>query len=252
MGRDFIIGDLHGCYGQLLEKFEKANFDPEVDRVFSVGDLTDRGPESYRCLQLINEPWFHSVLGNHETMLLQFFGARNSHESWVRDFYINGGTWIEKICEEQLEQVMLLAHGKMLEIPLRLTVRHQAGDFDLVHAQFWDRRAFADEIPYDPLYEAMLTWGRSLIFQALRRAEPSTRERINELFYQGKKEIVHIEPAHDPERRLTYVGHSVVRVPILTRSHLFIDTGAYEKHLNRISSHSGELTMIDHATKKLY
>jgi len=45
-GRDFVIGDLHGCYDELKDKLLDVNFNEEVDRVFSVGDLVDRGPES--------------------------------------------------------------------------------------------------------------------------------------------------------------------------------------------------------------
>jgi len=53
LGRDFVIGDLHGCF-DLLERLMKAvDFNFDKDRLFSVGDLVDRGPYSLSCLQLI-------------------------------------------------------------------------------------------------------------------------------------------------------------------------------------------------------
>jgi len=65
-GRDFIIGDLHGCHATLKTILESSRFDPERDRLISVGDILDRGPNSIRCLELVDEPWFLMVLGNHE------------------------------------------------------------------------------------------------------------------------------------------------------------------------------------------
>jgi serine/threonine protein phosphatase 1 len=64
-GRDFVIGDLHGCLDQLQLKLALVSFAPERgDRLFAVGDLVDRGPDSLGCLNLLREPWFFSVLGN--------------------------------------------------------------------------------------------------------------------------------------------------------------------------------------------
>ena len=69
-GRDFVVGDLHG-HRRLFEfELEHLGFDPACDRVFSVGDLVDRGPHALETLRLIEEPWFHAVLGNHELALL--------------------------------------------------------------------------------------------------------------------------------------------------------------------------------------
>ena len=42
-GRDFVIGDLHGCYDEFLAVLADISFDTKIDRMFSVGDLIDRG-----------------------------------------------------------------------------------------------------------------------------------------------------------------------------------------------------------------
>src|SRR5258706_5182448 len=68
-GRDLVVGDLHGHRSLLEHELDKLAFDPGRDRVLSVGDLIDRGPQSLGTLSLIDEPWFHAVLGNHELML---------------------------------------------------------------------------------------------------------------------------------------------------------------------------------------
>ena len=40
-GRDFIVGDLHGCVDALRYLLREIAFDPASDRLFSVGDLVD-------------------------------------------------------------------------------------------------------------------------------------------------------------------------------------------------------------------
>ncbi|MDM4772856.1 metallophosphoesterase [Solimonas sp. SE-A11] len=67
-GRDFCIGDLHGCYAMLNRLLEAACFDSGRDRLLSVGDLVHRGPSSVECLKMAEKSWFFPVMGNHEAM----------------------------------------------------------------------------------------------------------------------------------------------------------------------------------------
>ena len=43
-GRDLAAGDVHGHFDTLEQALEQIAFDPVSDRLFSVGDLVDRGP----------------------------------------------------------------------------------------------------------------------------------------------------------------------------------------------------------------
>jgi serine/threonine protein phosphatase 1 len=45
-GRDFAVGDIHGCFSALEAALRHVGFSPDSDRLFSVGDLVDRGSES--------------------------------------------------------------------------------------------------------------------------------------------------------------------------------------------------------------
>lgn len=92
-GRDYVVGDLHGQ----LEAFESAlalvNFDKRVDRCFAVGDLVDRGKDSFACLQFSFEDWFHCTLGNHEILMLNALAA-NATDSEILEWIRNGGAWM--------------------------------------------------------------------------------------------------------------------------------------------------------------
>jgi len=63
--RTLIIGDIHGCYHELQLLLEKFNPN-ESDRIFSVGDVINRGPESKKCIELLKEMDVKTVMGNHE------------------------------------------------------------------------------------------------------------------------------------------------------------------------------------------
>ena len=57
-GRDFVVGDLHGCLPDLKALLTTVSFNPDKDRLIAVGDLVDRGPESLGVLRLLGAPWF--------------------------------------------------------------------------------------------------------------------------------------------------------------------------------------------------
>lgn len=72
-----IVGDVHGCVhelGALLERLAPV----AGDRVFFVGDLVARGPDSRGVLELYRSVGARSVLGNHEWRLLEARRARQS------------------------------------------------------------------------------------------------------------------------------------------------------------------------------
>lgn len=72
LGRDLIAGDVHGHFSRLAAALDAVAFDPVRDRLFSVGDLVDRGPESDHALDWLARPWFYAVSGNHEDMAIRW------------------------------------------------------------------------------------------------------------------------------------------------------------------------------------
>lgn len=81
-GRDFVVGDLHGCVDVLRALLHDTRFDPARDRLFSVGDLVDRGPASETTLDLLDRPWCHVVRGNHEEVLSLVARGKLSPDAW--------------------------------------------------------------------------------------------------------------------------------------------------------------------------
>lgn len=68
----YVIGDVQGCYTSFEDLLEAVRFEPKRDRLWLVGDLVNRGPDSALCLDFL---WRYRervtmVLGNHELHLL--------------------------------------------------------------------------------------------------------------------------------------------------------------------------------------
>lgn len=68
-GRRIVVGDLHGCYDELMELLEKIGIGDD-DRVICVGDLITKGPKSKEVLELfMTDARFSTVIGNHDLAL---------------------------------------------------------------------------------------------------------------------------------------------------------------------------------------
>lgn len=81
MARTVIVGDVHGCRAELEDLLAKIGF-TEDDRLYFVGDLVARGPDSARVLLLAKELNAHIVRGNHEEKILRWKAAHDAgHDS---------------------------------------------------------------------------------------------------------------------------------------------------------------------------
>jgi len=76
---NFVVGDIQGCYRGLRRALKKAEFDEKRDKLWAVGDLVARGPDSLSTLSYLHDlgPHFQTVLGNHDLHLIAVaFGIR--------------------------------------------------------------------------------------------------------------------------------------------------------------------------------
>lgn len=71
VARTIVIGDIHGCYDELLALLERVAPGGD-DRVVCVGDLIVKGEKNSDVLELfMRDARFSSVLGNHDRAVLE-------------------------------------------------------------------------------------------------------------------------------------------------------------------------------------
>lgn len=233
-GRDLVVGDLHGHLDDLEALLARAKFNPERDRVFCVGDLVDRGPDSMGCLALLEQPWFHTVAGNHEGILLD--NIRELLEmgpSQVRKFrgYLestldagsNGSGWIVQafLARPSVEYWKQLAERVRL-LPNILIVGEDVTRFHVIHSDLFlgptvlnndDIDTLADQIERGAFSQATLdamatqiSWNRTL-------ADLISWGLCNDPFQDGLS--------------VTFCGHNIVPEPTFVLSHYHLDTGCF-------------------------
>jgi serine/threonine protein phosphatase 1 len=198
-GIDYVVGDIHGMFSQLQLQLDEMGFNPEKDRLFSVGDLIDRGPESHLFLDWIKKPWFHSVRGNHEQLLISHF-AELPHAD--QNHTMNGGLWYYQLLQldRELAETMYL---ECLRMPRFLDIETSSGLVGVVHADtghVYDWHHFVSAIKArDPNATEAALWSRHRISK-----QDTKRVRGLKLLYVG----------HTPVKEVTQLGNVV-----------YIDTG---------------------------
>lgn len=220
-GRDLIVGDVHGCFSLLREALYAVGFSPDAgDRLISVGDLVDRGPESDLAADWLAYPWFFAARGNHEGMAVRWGdpGCRMDPEVYLQ----NGGAWnLANPPAVRAEVADALA-----SLPLAIELETAAGPVGVVHADcpFDDWRAFvrvlADAGSLSPERRS-----------ALEMAATWDRSRVEGRFLVGVAGV-----------RAVVVGHTPVDEPMTLGNVIYLDTAAWW------SRNAADFCLLDAAT----
>lgn len=130
----YVVGDVHGCAKTLKSLLENQIKLRPIDKVFLLGDLIDRGPDSkgvldYIFLLLDNDFDIQVLRGNHEEMFLQALSDEHFKSVWL----MNGGDAVlNNFGISEPAQIPEKYRDFFYHLPFYLSV----DNFLLVHAGF--------------------------------------------------------------------------------------------------------------------
>lgn len=252
MGRNLIVGDIHASYDKLAAVLGKTSYDPDADRLYSVGDLCDRGDQPVQVLDFLMKlgSSFCPVLGNHDSWLEYWLHTGTADPNWTCG---NGGDVTVRELSRQPAEWLEALRDWFSAIPLiRVTENHI-----IMHAGIPEgmneRRllSIASSKRPTPLY-MMEDEFMNLIRMGIDMREYEALEAV-----YWDRDYLLSAIAHErggeallpplPTDRNIWVGHSVLRSARPFHSacyHLYaIDTGAGMK---------GPLTLMDMDTEQFW
>lgn len=79
----YVVGDVQGCYDELISLCKKIKFNPNKDKLIFAGDFVNRGPKSLEVLEFCmqNKKSISGVLGNHDFYLLYLIEHKKRNKS---------------------------------------------------------------------------------------------------------------------------------------------------------------------------
>jgi serine/threonine protein phosphatase 1 len=203
LGRDFVVGDIHGCYNLLCKGLIDIEFDFKKDRLFAVGDLVDRGLQNMEVLRFFQrKAQLYTVLGNHESMMMDYVspGLGSNGEVWKR----NGGDWYDRLTGSEEDELNLLVEWIYKMVPYVIEIDHERGPVFISHAtplsEYTDIKMGANK--------ESLIWDRSTLYWA--RAKSQNETKMNDRF-----------------QHITYHGHTPLKSVFKAGNSTWLDTGAF-------------------------
>lgn len=166
-GRDFIVGDIHARYDELMQSLSDIGFDFGCDRLFSVGDLIDRGTQNKQVVELVDEDWFIPVRGNHDQMIIDQF-----EDEQVLQYGYRGktpveihtgleGQWFAELSQDEKQWF----YDKLKDLPFLINLKTERGNVGICHAglprYFNDWWALLDQLVYRNIQEQVLRTRRA-------------------------------------------------------------------------------------------
>ncbi len=220
-GNDYFVGDIHGKLKQANALFDHLKLTDD-DRVFLVGDLVDRGEDSYNAAHLVYDKNKFAVRGNHEQMLIS--GIVDKDERQYRLALYNGGQWIFDHDKNDISNLMQALNT----LPyIRIVNIKDNKKVIVVHAEIteltFDQLVNSELSHYD---KQQLIWGRTI--------------------------IQHQDDTINNNLPLIICGHTPVTKPVQLGNHLYIDTGAgYNYSLTAVDINNNKYHTIDCKTMEI-
>lgn len=249
-----VFGDVHGCideFSTLFDILEEEGF----DKIVSLGDLVDRGPDSAGCVLFwgeISENYPSvMILGNHDDKCIRFASHTKRFLSEGRKIRMNVSKvkpWQKKVTEDGQEISWLPESEegrKILSILRDSVLIHQIGDYTFVHGGLPPR---LKTIPSNSKYQKEFMYCRYISKEKDTPVSFDDVDRIPNYFWADK---------YDGRFGTVCFGHQPhEKNKVFSREHsVALDTGCvFGGHLSAviINTKSNQIELFQVPAKKQY
>ena len=219
-GRSFAISDIHGCYKLLKKGLAAVGFDESCDVAYPVGDLVDRGPHNEMVLDYLGLDWWRPIIGNHEAFILKLYRNGNPSAAELKhaiEYKGSGFDWWAKTSGAFRQEFI----DKVRKLPIATELETKIGRIGMIHA----------DVPSGMHWDNIVDLINHPDFEQ-RRLLLSNRDRFK-----------NNDSTPVPGIERVYVGHNIVRRPLVLGNTVLIDTGAYKGRTRKWRG-KGQLSVV--------
>ena len=165
--KSFIVGDVHGCFDELMLLLKEAGYNSSRHRLILLGDLINKGPDSFKVLSWVREQQVDALIGNHELNFIRAIEKRLSLSVALEKLRKDMGkrvkewlSWINSWPVYIEEENFLAVHGGVVpgEHPRQSKKEH------LVNIRYWDGKGQNMKDPSYPAWHDIYTGSKLVVY----------------------------------------------------------------------------------------
>lgn len=179
-GRMIIMGDVHGCYDEMMDLLTKINYQEASDTLISVGDLMMKGPKTREVMKFfMANPRALVVKGNHEYAVERWYHQIHlAPPGWPIPYGLREGSehqeYARSMSEEEYQYISKMPHILVVGEPNPIIIVHaginpyiplrRQNSFDLMHVRNIDRGFCTEKISSGEPWVNLLSIARSATY----------------------------------------------------------------------------------------
>jgi serine/threonine protein phosphatase 1 len=237
------MGDIHGADNALQQCLERSKFDSDVDTLIQIGDVTDKWPGVYECVETLlkikQKRNLIAIRGNHDDYFLDFinkgvhannwgFGSECTFQSYIKNLNNSISCKTNKKKSNKLLNPKDIPAEHKAFFKAQLTYYIDQHNNCFIHGGFNRHLPFEDQCTRDYYCDRKL-WSDAMEFEVLQENLPATF-----FMHTSFKEV--------------FIGHTpttnwYIDEPMHCANVWNLDTGV---------GSGGKLTIMDVATKEFW
>lgn len=162
----YVIGDIHGCYDDMIALISKIETADAEAIIYFVGDFIDRGSKVFETIRWMQEHItedgkYQTVRGNHEQMAIEYI---RNYNRWYAENIEGAEPEVLQKHSFMLEASMPRSHYDISQV-FQDHIKGSGIGHYLLPQDLKPYLDFFDSLPYNKKLEIETVWGVKMIFR---------------------------------------------------------------------------------------